>query len=355
MLSHGNLRSPTSSRCRPTRAGRCSARRREPRRAADVPHLRAERPARPQPLRRRLGRARRALRPGQRPRLDPRPRHHARGRRATDVPVVGEHRRRRPGVDGDGPPRRLRAPRRSRPRSARRLRDPVRQADLPGLRPDRGVADGDVLGHRRRAEAGLDRPPAARRRGPPRRRGGRGRAARRSRGDLGPGTERVRSGTGRTRPRPAAPSIHDGWLRTGDVAVADDDGYLYIVDRAKDLIIVSGFNVYPAEVEEALLEHPGIAGVAVVGVPAPALGRDGEGVRRRRPPATTSRRTRSSSSAPAASLATSARRRSRSSRSCRSGSAASCCVAELGRSRRHRRASRRPPVGTEGSRRRITR
>jgi long-chain acyl-CoA synthetase len=64
----------------------------------------------------------------------------------------------------------------------------------------------------------------------------------------------------------------DGWLRTGDVAVVDDDGYLYIVDRAKDLIIVSGFNVYPAEVEEALLEHPGIAGVAVVGVPHPHSG-----------------------------------------------------------------------------------
>ena len=58
----------------------------------------------------------------------------------------------------------------------------------------------------------------------------------------------------------------DGWLRTGDVAVADDDGYLYLVDRAKDLIIVSGFNVYPAEVEEVLREHPGVEEVAVVGV-----------------------------------------------------------------------------------------
>jgi long-chain acyl-CoA synthetase len=64
----------------------------------------------------------------------------------------------------------------------------------------------------------------------------------------------------------------DGWLRTGDIAVADDDGYLFIVDRAKDLIIVSGFNVYPAEVEEALLEHPGIEGVAVIGVPHPHSG-----------------------------------------------------------------------------------
>jgi long-chain acyl-CoA synthetase len=64
----------------------------------------------------------------------------------------------------------------------------------------------------------------------------------------------------------------DGWLRTGDVGVVDDDGYLYLVDRVKDLIIVSGFNVYPAEVEEALLDHPGIAAVAVVGVPHPHSG-----------------------------------------------------------------------------------
>jgi long-chain acyl-CoA synthetase len=59
----------------------------------------------------------------------------------------------------------------------------------------------------------------------------------------------------------------DGWLRTGDVAVADDQGELSLVDRAKDLIIVSGFNVYPAEVEEALLEHPDVAEAAVVGEP----------------------------------------------------------------------------------------
>ena len=59
----------------------------------------------------------------------------------------------------------------------------------------------------------------------------------------------------------------DGWLRTGDVAVADDDGYLYLVDRSKDLIIVSGFNVYPAEVEDTLGESPDVADVAVVGVP----------------------------------------------------------------------------------------
>ena len=64
----------------------------------------------------------------------------------------------------------------------------------------------------------------------------------------------------------------DGWLRTGDIAVTDDDGYIYLVDRAKDLIIVSGFNVYPAEVEEVLAEHPGVAEVGVVGVPHPHTG-----------------------------------------------------------------------------------
>jgi long-chain acyl-CoA synthetase len=64
----------------------------------------------------------------------------------------------------------------------------------------------------------------------------------------------------------------DGWLRTGDIAVADADGYLTIVDREKDLIIVSGFNVYPAEVEGALALHPGVAGVAVVGSPHPHSG-----------------------------------------------------------------------------------
>jgi long-chain acyl-CoA synthetase len=59
----------------------------------------------------------------------------------------------------------------------------------------------------------------------------------------------------------------DGWLRTGDLAVADDDGWLALVDRAKDLVIVSGFNVFPGEVEAALREHADVADAAVVGVP----------------------------------------------------------------------------------------
>jgi long-chain acyl-CoA synthetase len=59
----------------------------------------------------------------------------------------------------------------------------------------------------------------------------------------------------------------DGWLRTGDLAVVDDDGFLWLVDRAKDLIIVSGFNVVPAEVEAVLVRHPDVSEAAVVGVP----------------------------------------------------------------------------------------
>ena len=64
----------------------------------------------------------------------------------------------------------------------------------------------------------------------------------------------------------------DGWLRTGDIAVIDDDGFFYLVDRAKDLIIVSGFNVYPAEVEEVIREHSAVAQAAVVGVEHPHSG-----------------------------------------------------------------------------------
>ena len=69
------------------------------------------------------------------------------------------------------------------------------------------------------------------------------------------------------RPEETALSIRNGWLHTGDVAVMDEDGYFFIVDRLKELILVSGFNVYPNEVEEALYRHPKISKVAVIGVP----------------------------------------------------------------------------------------
>jgi long-chain acyl-CoA synthetase len=64
----------------------------------------------------------------------------------------------------------------------------------------------------------------------------------------------------------------DGWLHTGDVAVVDDDGFLFLVDRIKDLIIVSGFNVYPAEVEEVIVAHPAVDQAAVIGVAHPHSG-----------------------------------------------------------------------------------
>ncbi len=64
----------------------------------------------------------------------------------------------------------------------------------------------------------------------------------------------------------------EGWLHTGDMGTTDDDGYLYLVDRSKDLIIVSGFNVFPAEVEEMLLTHPAVAEAGVVGVAHPHTG-----------------------------------------------------------------------------------
>ena len=64
----------------------------------------------------------------------------------------------------------------------------------------------------------------------------------------------------------------NGWLHTGDIAVVDDDGYLYLVDRAKDLVIVSGFNVFPSEVEQVLVTHPAVREAGVVGLPHPHSG-----------------------------------------------------------------------------------
>jgi long-chain acyl-CoA synthetase len=68
-------------------------------------------------------------------------------------------------------------------------------------------------------------------------------------------------------PEATAETIRDGWLHTGDVGYLDEDGYLFIVDRKKDVIIRGGFNVYPRDVEDALLEHPAVVGAGVVGRP----------------------------------------------------------------------------------------
>jgi long-chain acyl-CoA synthetase len=64
----------------------------------------------------------------------------------------------------------------------------------------------------------------------------------------------------------------NGWLLTGDMAKMDEDGYFYIVDRKKDMIIAGGYNIYPREVEEVLYEHPAVLEAAVIGVPDPYRG-----------------------------------------------------------------------------------
>jgi long-chain acyl-CoA synthetase len=76
------------------------------------------------------------------------------------------------------------------------------------------------------------------------------------------------------RPDATAESMSEGWFRTGDLARVDEDGYYYIVDRKKDLIIRGGYNVYPREIEEVLYEHPDVAEAAVIGIPHPELGED---------------------------------------------------------------------------------
>jgi long-chain acyl-CoA synthetase len=76
------------------------------------------------------------------------------------------------------------------------------------------------------------------------------------------------------KPEATAAAIPDGWFRSGDIARTDDDGYFYIVDRKKDLIIRGGYNVYPREIEEVLYEHPDVAEAAVVGMPHPELGEE---------------------------------------------------------------------------------
>jgi acyl-CoA synthetase (AMP-forming)/AMP-acid ligase II len=74
------------------------------------------------------------------------------------------------------------------------------------------------------------------------------------------------------KPEETARAIRDGWMHTGDVAYMDADGYVFIYDRLKDMIVTGGENVYPAEVENALFGHPDLADVAVIGVPDPNWG-----------------------------------------------------------------------------------
>ena len=66
----------------------------------------------------------------------------------------------------------------------------------------------------------------------------------------------------------------DGWFRSGDMAYVDDDGYFFIVDRKKDMIIRGGYNVYPREIEEVLYEHPAVSEAAVIGIPDDSKGEE---------------------------------------------------------------------------------
>jgi long-chain acyl-CoA synthetase len=68
------------------------------------------------------------------------------------------------------------------------------------------------------------------------------------------------------RPDETASAIRNGWLYTGDIAMMDEDGYFYIVDRKKDMVIVAGYNVYPREIDDVLLEHPKVLEAVAVGV-----------------------------------------------------------------------------------------
>ena len=69
------------------------------------------------------------------------------------------------------------------------------------------------------------------------------------------------------KPEETSLALRDGWLFTGDIATMDEDGYFFIVGRKKEMIIASGYNIYPVEVEEVIYRHPGIAEVCVYGVP----------------------------------------------------------------------------------------
>ena len=127
--------------------------------------------------------------------------------------------------------------------------------------------------HRRQSDPGRAQDRLGRRRaGRHRGRGRRSRDRRRACCRVGePGEIRVRGPQFimgyRNRPEETAKAIRDGWLYTGDIGYFDDDGYLFVVDRKKEMIMVGGYNVYPREIDELLFKHPAILEAATVGVP----------------------------------------------------------------------------------------
>jgi len=81
-------------------------------------------------------------------------------------------------------------------------------------------------------------------------------------------------------PEETANQLKDGWLYTGDIAIRDEDGYIFIVDRKKDMIIAGGFNIYPREIDEVLFQHPKIAEAVSLGVKDPIPRGNGKGLYR---------------------------------------------------------------------------
>ena len=171
-------------------------------------------------------------------------------------------------------PQRTQPPRRDVGRRARLATDPRgARTDLPRrghrerLRPDRDVRrDHAAQGPRLDAQDGLGRAAHARRRAP----------ARAEQNDDGVG-EIVYRGPFVMRgywnnPEATAEAFAGGWFHSGDLATRDEEGYLRLVDRKKDMIVSGGENIYPAEVERVLREHPAVADVAVVGAPHPRWG-----------------------------------------------------------------------------------
>jgi long-chain acyl-CoA synthetase len=74
------------------------------------------------------------------------------------------------------------------------------------------------------------------------------------------------------RPDETAKTLKDGWLFTGDIATMDEDGFFYIVDRKKDMIISGGFNIYPRDIDESLYQHPSVLEACAIGIPHPTRG-----------------------------------------------------------------------------------
>ena len=74
------------------------------------------------------------------------------------------------------------------------------------------------------------------------------------------------------RPEETAEAFADGWFHTGDIGYMDDEGYLFIVDRKKDMVIAGGFNIYPREIDEVLFEHPKVKEACAIGLPDPYRG-----------------------------------------------------------------------------------